>query len=81
MVFSTWWAAAKQRKASDPRDSKVKKKLRSLQLTPGFPNPLIAQAYLHPTVDQSESAFSWGQPHLEQIKEYPSWVGLLVGSL
>ncbi|CAL8404077.1 unnamed protein product [Boreogadus saida] len=68
--LSTWWSAAKQRKASDPRDSKVKKKLRSLQLTAGFPNPLIAQAYLHPTVDQSESAFSWGRPHLEQIKEF-----------
>ncbi|KAG7253609.1 hypothetical protein CRUP_000979, partial [Coryphaenoides rupestris] len=70
--LSAWWASAQQRKACDPRDSKVKRKLRSLQLQDGFPNPLVAQAYLHPTVDQSQSAFSWGRPHLEQILEYPS---------
>lgn len=56
---------------ADPRDSKVKKKLRELKLHPGFPNPAVAQAYLQPCVDQSDSSFSWGRPQVDMIKEYP----------
>lgn len=62
--------------ASDPRDTKVKKKLRELKLHPGFPNPAVAQAYLQPTVDQSDGSFSWGRPQLDMIKEYPSIIQL-----
>lgn len=70
---SNWWSEAQEKKhlASDPRDTKVKKKLRDLKLQPGFPNPVVAQAYLHPTIDQSGSSFSWGRPQLDMIKEYP----------
>lgn len=57
--------------ASNPQDTKVKKKLRELKLHPGFPNPAVAQAYLQPTVDQSDGSFSWGRPQLDMIKEYP----------
>lgn len=56
---------------ADPRDTKVKKKLRDLKLHPGFPNPAVAQAYLQPCVDQSDSGFSWGRPQVDVIKEYP----------
>ncbi|KAJ4947262.1 hypothetical protein JOQ06_009299 [Pogonophryne albipinna] len=60
-----WWSAAQQNKrlSSDPRDTKVKKKLRTLKLHPGFPNPAVAQAYLQPAVDQADSFFSWGFPN------------------
>ncbi|TDH16934.1 hypothetical protein EPR50_G00003250 [Perca flavescens] len=70
--FSKWWLEAQEKKrlVADPRDSKVKKKLRDLKLHPGFPNPAVAQAYLQPAVDQSESFFSWGRPQLDMIKEY-----------
>uniref|UniRef100_UPI003AAC9825 DNA excision repair protein ERCC-5 homolog n=1 Tax=Centroberyx gerrardi TaxID=166262 RepID=UPI003AAC9825 len=70
--FSEWWSEAQQNKrlVSDPRDSKVKKKLRDLKLQPGFPNPTVAQAYMQPAVDQSDSSFSWGRPHLDLIKEF-----------
>lgn len=56
---------------ADPRDTKVKKKLRDLKVQSGFPNPAVAQAYLEPVVDQSDSSFSWGRPRLDMIKEYP----------
>ncbi|KAJ8350828.1 hypothetical protein SKAU_G00259580 [Synaphobranchus kaupii] len=71
--FSDWWKEAQEKKklAANPRDTKVKKKLRQIQLHPGFPNPVVAQAYLQPAVDQSDAAFTWGRPHLEDIKEYP----------
>ncbi|XP_076011437.1 DNA excision repair protein ERCC-5 [Genypterus blacodes] len=70
--FSKWWSEAQEHKrlVSDPRDSKVKKKLRSLQLQPGFPNPAVAQAYMHPSVDESDSSLSWGRPQLDLIKEF-----------
>ncbi|XP_021168253.2 DNA repair protein complementing XP-G cells isoform X2 [Fundulus heteroclitus] len=71
--LSKWWSEAqeKRRATDDPRDTKVKKKVRELKLQPGFPNPAVAQAYLQPAVDRSESSFSWGRPQLDMIKEYP----------
>ena len=70
---SQWWSEAQEKKrlAADPRDTKVKKKLRDLKLHPGFPNPAVSQAYLQPAVDESDSSFSWGRPQLDMIKEYP----------
>uniref|UniRef100_A0A3B3ZBQ0 XPG-I domain-containing protein n=1 Tax=Periophthalmus magnuspinnatus TaxID=409849 RepID=A0A3B3ZBQ0_9GOBI len=72
-----WWKDAQEKKrlTENPKDTKVKKKIRELKLTPGFPNPSVAQAYLHPAVDQSESSFSWGRPQLDMIKEYPHRFG------
>uniref|UniRef100_A0A1A7WVM1 Excision repair cross-complementing rodent repair deficiency, complementation group 5 (Xeroderma pigmentosum, complementation group G (Cockayne syndrome)) n=1 Tax=Iconisemion striatum TaxID=60296 RepID=A0A1A7WVM1_9TELE len=70
--FSKWWSEAqeKRRLVADPRDTKVKKKLRDLKLQMGFPNPTVAQAYLEPAVDQSDSSFSWGHPKPDLIKEF-----------
>nr|XP_019935297.1 PREDICTED: DNA repair protein complementing XP-G cells [Paralichthys olivaceus] len=69
---SQWWSEVQEKKrlVADPRDTKVKKKLRDLKLQPGFPNPAVAQAYLQPAVDQSDSSFSWGRPQLDVIKEF-----------
>ncbi|KAJ6667375.1 hypothetical protein lerEdw1_016496 [Lerista edwardsae] len=68
-----WWAEAQKTKKMrpNPHDTKVKKKLRQMQLTPGFPNAAVAEAYLHPVVDESKGSFVWGRPDLEQIREYP----------
>uniref|UniRef100_A0A3Q2UIB4 Excision repair cross-complementation group 5 n=1 Tax=Fundulus heteroclitus TaxID=8078 RepID=A0A3Q2UIB4_FUNHE len=70
--LSKWWSEAqeKRRVTDDPRDTKVKKKVRELKLQPGFPNPAVAQAYLQPAVDRSESSFGWGRPQLDMIKEF-----------
>uniref|UniRef100_A0A3B5KU53 Excision repair cross-complementation group 5 n=1 Tax=Xiphophorus couchianus TaxID=32473 RepID=A0A3B5KU53_9TELE len=71
--LSNWWCEAQEKKrlTDNPRDTKVKKKLRELKLQPGFPNPAVAQAYLQPAVDPSQASFSWGRPQLDMIKEYP----------
>ncbi|XP_076839487.1 DNA excision repair protein ERCC-5 [Brachyhypopomus gauderio] len=70
--FREWWSEAQQNKkvVADPKHTKVKKKLKDLKLHPGFPNPAVAQAYLQPSVDQSEGSFSWGRPQLDLIKEF-----------
>ncbi|XP_056268211.1 DNA excision repair protein ERCC-5 isoform X2 [Pseudoliparis swirei] len=70
--FREWWSEVQEKKrlVADPRDTKVKKKLRDLKLYPGFPNPAVAQAYLQPAVDQSDNVFSWGRPQLDKIQEF-----------
>ncbi|KAL7852741.1 hypothetical protein SRHO_G00185260 [Serrasalmus rhombeus] len=78
--FSEWWNEAQKNKklVTNQKDTKVKKKLRNLTVHAGFPNPAVAQAYLQPSVDQSEGSFSWGCLQLHLIKEYPSNTTLLV---
>ncbi|XP_036413023.1 DNA repair protein complementing XP-G cells homolog [Colossoma macropomum] len=70
--FSEWWSEAQKNKklVTNPKDTKVKKKLRNLTIHAGFPNPAVAQAYLQPAVDQSEGSFSWGRLQLHLIKEF-----------
>ncbi|KAM9825505.1 DNA excision repair protein ERCC-5 homolog [Syngnathus typhle] len=70
--FWTWWSEAQEKKrlTADPRDTKVRKKLRGLKLQTGFPNPAVAQAYLQPAVDGSDSSFSWGRPQLDMIQDF-----------
>ncbi|XP_071064311.1 DNA excision repair protein ERCC-5 [Dasypus novemcinctus] len=70
--FSEWWHEAQKNKKirPNPYDTKVKKKLRKLQLIPGFPNPAVAEAYLKPVVDDSKGSFLWGKPDLEKIREF-----------
>ncbi|XP_016059339.1 PREDICTED: DNA repair protein complementing XP-G cells isoform X1 [Miniopterus natalensis] len=72
LKFSEWWHEAQQNKKirPNPYDTKVKKKLRKLQLTPGFPNPAVADAYLKPVVDDSRGSFLWGKPDLDKIREF-----------
>ncbi|XP_029413067.1 DNA repair protein complementing XP-G cells [Nannospalax galili] len=72
LKFSEWWQEAQKNKkiTPNPHDTKVKKKLRKLQLTPGFPNPAVADAYLRPVVDDSKGSFLWGQPDLVKIREF-----------
>ncbi|XP_018432104.1 PREDICTED: DNA repair protein complementing XP-G cells homolog [Nanorana parkeri] len=72
LKFKEWWTEAQKNKKSrpNPKDTKVKKKLRDLELHPSFPNTAVADAYLKPVVDESEGVFSWGRPDLEQIREF-----------
>ncbi|KFO55802.1 DNA repair protein complementing XP-G cells, partial [Corvus brachyrhynchos] len=72
LKFAEWWNEAQKNKKlrPNPRDTKVKKKLRELELYSGFPNPAVAEAYLKPVVDESRGSFTWGKPDVEQIREY-----------
>ncbi|KAM3836693.1 DNA excision repair protein ERCC-5 [Vipera latastei] len=67
-----WWAEAQKNKKirPNPYDTKVKKKLRHIEIATGFPNPSVAEAYLHPVVDESKGSFTWGRPDVEQIREF-----------
>ncbi|NXI41996.1 ERCC5 protein, partial [Galbula dea] len=84
LKFAEWWNEAQKNKKlrPNPHDTKVKKKLRELQLSAGFPNPAVAEAYLKPVVDETRGSFTWGKPDVEQIREYPSamWQDLIADS-
>ncbi|NXR02425.1 ERCC5 protein, partial [Sagittarius serpentarius] len=81
LKFAEWWNEAQKNENSrpNPYDTKVKKKLLKLQLSSGFPNPAVAEAYLKPVVDETRGSFTWGKPDVEQIREYPFtiWQDLL----
>uniref|UniRef100_A0A8C8EEQ5 ERCC5 protein n=1 Tax=Otus sunia TaxID=257818 RepID=A0A8C8EEQ5_9STRI len=64
LKFTEWWNEAQKNKKlrPNPHDTKVKKKLRELQLSSGFPNPAVAEAYLKPVVDETRGSFTWGKP-------------------
>ncbi|XP_062422774.1 DNA excision repair protein ERCC-5 [Rhea pennata] len=72
LKFTEWWTEAQKNKKlrPNPHDTKVKKKLRDLQLSSGFPNPAVAEAYLKPVVDETRGSFVWGKPDVEQIREF-----------
>ncbi|KYO39401.1 DNA repair protein complementing XP-G cells isoform B [Alligator mississippiensis] len=67
-----WWTEAQKNKKirPNPHDTKVKKKLRQLQLFSGFPNPAVAEAYWKPVVDERKGSFIWGRPDVEEIREF-----------
>ncbi|KAG9089268.1 DNA repair protein rad2, partial [Ceratobasidium sp. 370] len=73
--FRTWW-----RKVQIGRDTEAdlrttfrkqfKKKFKTLHLTEEWPNPKVREAYLDPTVDQSEEKFQWGLPDLDGLRQF-----------
>ncbi|XP_043548605.1 DNA excision repair protein ERCC-5 [Chiloscyllium plagiosum] len=67
-----WWTETQKNKKlrDNPNDTKVKRKLRHLDISPGFPNPAVAEEYLKPVVDESKVSLSWGKPDLDEIREF-----------
>ncbi|KAG8790586.1 DNA repair protein rad2 [Ceratobasidium sp. 428] len=73
--FRAWW-----RKVQVGRDTETdlkttfrkrfKKKFKTLHLTEEWPNPKVREAYLEPTVDQSEEKFQWGLPDLDGLRQF-----------
>ncbi|GAA5811283.1 hypothetical protein MFLAVUS_004716 [Mucor flavus] len=53
-----------------PFQKKFRSKHDVLEIPEDFPNPLVVDAYYHPTVDKSEQKFEWGQPQLDSLRVY-----------
>ncbi|KAG8820145.1 DNA repair protein rad2 [Serendipita sp. 401] len=71
--FREWWQkvqTGKDRDEDTQSDFKkrFKKKFKSLHLPSDWPNPIVRDAYYHPTVDQSEEPFKWGLPDLDALR-------------
>lgn len=68
-AFKSWWEEIQKNKRN-PKISKIRSKLRQLEVSEGFPDHRIVDAYLKPTVDDSKEAFSWALPDLDLLREY-----------
>ncbi|SPJ81349.1 related to RAD13 [Fusarium torulosum] len=75
--FREWWKSVQSQ--TRPKDADVstpfRKKFRKSQgtklfLPPGFPNPAVYDAYLHPEVDDSNENFQWGVPDVEGLRQF-----------
>ncbi|KAI1023241.1 hypothetical protein LB503_000523 [Fusarium chuoi] len=75
--FREWWRSVQSQ--TRPKDADVstafRKKFRKSQgtklfLPPGFPNPAVYDAYLHPEVDDSNETFQWGVPDVEGLRQF-----------
>ncbi|KAF8440419.1 hypothetical protein L210DRAFT_3645576 [Boletus edulis BED1] len=73
--FKDWWTKVQSgRDREEDNNTKFrkrfKKKLRDLYLPAEWPNPLVRDAYYHPTVDSSEEPFKWGMPDLDALRHF-----------
>ncbi|XP_055371808.1 uncharacterized protein LOC129605856 [Condylostylus longicornis] len=64
------WFNNNKTEGADSVKVKLKTQLKNIEITTGFPNLAVAEAYLHPSVDDSEEPFTWGIPNLEEIKKF-----------
>lgn len=73
--FREWWLKV-QRGRDTPEDHptafrrKFKKSKKDLYIDESWPNPEVARAYLHPSVDESDQPFMWGIPDLDALREF-----------
>lgn len=65
--FRDWIAAGCP---AGPYRNALKKKIKNTDMIPGFPSTAVVEAYLHPTVDDSEEPFSWSKPNVKLIQNY-----------
>lgn len=65
--FSAW---AKSGKIPGPGRTSLRNKLKNLQIEKGFPSQAVAQAYVNPTVDESNEKFTWVKPNLLLLSDY-----------
>ncbi|KIY67260.1 PIN domain-like protein [Cylindrobasidium torrendii FP15055 ss-10] len=73
--FKEWWMKVQSGKDTEkdtntPTRKRMKKKFKSLYLDSDWPNPLVRDAYYHPTVDNSEEPFKWGIPDLDALRGF-----------
>ena len=75
--FSEWWSTVQMsgpkipaEDAANPFRRKFRKNATKLFLPAVFPDTRVDQAYLHPEVDKDPSAFQWGVPDLDSLRQF-----------
>ncbi|CAG2117258.1 unnamed protein product, partial [Medioppia subpectinata] len=60
-------------KCKDKRpENSIRAKFLKIRLNDSFPNRVIFDAYMSPTVDNSKEKFLWSMPQLEELRRYAS---------
>lgn len=70
--FKEWWMEHKFGKNRSP-GSKKRAKFLKLCLSESFPSEVVVNAFLHPTVLESNEPFSWGMPDLDLLRKYAAF--------
>ncbi|XP_060079730.1 DNA excision repair protein ERCC-5-like [Ylistrum balloti] len=65
--FKSWWDKARHKQS---KDTKIRNKLKQLDIHEGFPSAAVVDAYLSPKVDESMDAFTWSRPDLDLLRDY-----------
>ncbi|KAI4518714.1 PIN domain-like protein [Schizophyllum commune Loenen D] len=72
--FREWWGRVQMGRDGEESNTAFRrrftKKFKDLYLPPDWPNGAVRDAYLHPTVDESEEPFKWGLPDLDGLREF-----------
>lgn len=69
--FYEWWKNSKTNTViGNTMLHRLRNKLGNIELCGEFPSFAVVEAYLKPTVDNSQDSFSWGVPDVESIKEF-----------
>ncbi|KAI0837507.1 PIN domain-like protein [Hypoxylon sp. FL0890] len=75
--FREWWQDVQihNRPKEADQGSAFRRKFRKSQATklflpPGFPNPAVYDAYLHPEVDSTPEQFQWGVPDVAGLRQF-----------
>ncbi|KAK9450924.1 uncharacterized protein V1518DRAFT_412085 [Limtongia smithiae] len=72
--FRAWWDAVQHGDntvdSSSPFRKRFRKKSKTLFFTQSLPDPVVVDAYLHPTVDEDRTQFVWGTPDLDGIRRF-----------
>ncbi|KAH7106359.1 hypothetical protein BKA62DRAFT_686909 [Auriculariales sp. MPI-PUGE-AT-0066] len=73
--FKEWWVKVqsgkdKQEDTNSAFRKRFKRKFKTLHLPSEWPNPVVRDAYYHPTVDSSEEQFKWGLPDLDALQHF-----------
>ncbi|KAE8861826.1 hypothetical protein PTNB73_07380 [Pyrenophora teres f. teres] len=78
-AFRAWWDGVQSGQIRKDEDAKnpFRKRFRKNQgtklfLPPNFPDPRVAEAYLHPEVDSDPEPFQWGVPDLASLRTFLS---------
>lgn len=66
--FKEWLNCGRPHKSNSMR--LLDKKLKNVQFSEGFPSQAVIEAYLRPSVEDSQETFSWGALDLPALREY-----------
>ncbi|XP_054159358.1 DNA excision repair protein ERCC-5-like [Oppia nitens] len=64
------WLKLRQTSKDKRPDNSIRKKFLKLKLNDSFPNRVIFDAYMNPTVDKSKEKFLWSIPRLDELRDY-----------
>ena len=67
-IFKSWRNDAKT--GHLPPGTKLKEKLRKLQLPESFPSDRINHAYMNPEIDNSTEKFTWAIPNFVAVRDF-----------